>query len=143
MPFEGDKNEEHFRFSRVPFGLEATPFLLGATLDQQSPELEKTVTALRENTFVDNIMQTGGDIKELKEFKKESESILEGAKLLIHKWESNIEELEVKICQIQVPAVSESESHETKHFKSAWQSLQPVRDISHDVQRKTYLQRGL
>ena len=96
--FECDKNEEHFRFARVPFGVEASPFLLGATLeyhyDQQSPELEKTVTALRENTYVDNIMQTGGHIKELREFKKESEIILEGAKLPIHKWESNIEELE-------------------------------------------------
>ena len=130
--FERDKNKEHFRFARVPFGVEASPFLLGATLeyhyDQQSPELEKTVTALRENTYVDNIMQTGGDIKELKEFKKESEMILEGAKLPIHKWESNIEELEDEnmpnpskilghvwnkredTLEIQVPAVPESET---------------------------------
>ena len=62
--FELNGKEEHFRFARVPFGVEASPFLLGATLDyhydQQSPEYERTVTALRENTYVENIMQTGG-----------------------------------------------------------------------------------
>jgi hypothetical protein len=96
--FERDKKEEHFRFTRVPFGVEASPFLLGATLeyhyDQQSPKLEETVTALRENTYVDNIMKAGGNIGELKKFKKESEIVLEGAKLPIHKWESNIADLE-------------------------------------------------
>ncbi|CAB4003289.1 Hypothetical predicted protein, partial [Paramuricea clavata] len=79
--FERDEKEEHFRFARVPFGVEASPFLLGATLeyhyDQQSPELEETVTALRENTYVDNIMQTGNNIDKLEKFMKESEVILE------------------------------------------------------------------
>ena len=64
--FELDGKEKHFRFTRVQFGVEASPFLLGATLgyhyDQQSSEIEETVTALRENMYVDNIMQTGGDI---------------------------------------------------------------------------------
>ena len=96
--FERDEKEEHFRFARVPFGVEASPFLLGATLeyhyDQQSPELEETVTALRENTYVDNIMQTGNNIDKLEKFKKESEVVLESAKLPIHKWESNIATLE-------------------------------------------------
>jgi hypothetical protein len=48
------------------------------------------VTALRENTYVDNIMQTGSDIDKLEKLKKESEVVLESAKLPIHKWESNI-----------------------------------------------------
>ena len=129
--FERDEKEEHFRFARVPFGVEASPFLLGATLeyhyDQQSPELEETVTTLRENTYVDNIMQTGNNIDKLEKFKKESEVVLESAKLPIHKWESNIATLEDEnmpnpskilghvwdkredTLEIQVPAVPETE----------------------------------
>ena len=37
--------EQHFRFSRVPFGAEASPLMLRATLqhhDQQPVELHKT-----------------------------------------------------------------------------------------------------
>ena len=53
--------EKHLRFMRVPFGVEASPFLLEATLqhhcEQQAPEFEGTVTALKENTYVlDNLM---------------------------------------------------------------------------------------
>jgi hypothetical protein len=129
--FELNGKEEHLRFARVPFGVEASPFLLGATLDyhydQQSPEYERTVTALRENTYVDNIMQTGGDIDELEKFKRETELIFESAKFPIHKWESNVVTLEDENMQnpskilghvwnkqedtleIQVPAVPENE----------------------------------
>ena len=31
--FNLNEKEEHFRFSRIPFGAEASPFMLGATLD--------------------------------------------------------------------------------------------------------------
>ena len=73
--FERNGKEEHYRFTRVPFGVEASPFLLGATLqyhyDQQLPEFESTMTALRENTYVDNIMQAGGQMADLEKFKRE------------------------------------------------------------------------
>ena len=96
--FERNGKEEHCRFTRVPFGVEASPFLLGATLqyhyDQQPPEFESTVTALRENTYVDNIMQAGGQMADLEKFKRESKVIFDSAKFPIHKWESNIRSLE-------------------------------------------------
>ena len=95
--FEIDGKEEHFR--RLPFGVEASPFLLGATLgyhlEQQPTRFEETVTALIENTtYVDNIMKTGSDTDDLRKFKEESSIILEDAKFPIHKWESNIACLE-------------------------------------------------
>ena len=78
--------EKHLRFTRVPFGVEASPFLLGATLqhhfEQQRSEFEETVRAFKENTYVDNLMQTGGNVEKLMRFKKESTAILESVKFL-------------------------------------------------------------
>jgi hypothetical protein len=96
--FEIDGKEEHFRFARLPFGVEASPFLLETTLgyhlEQQPTRFEETVTALTGNTYVDNIMKTGSDTDDLRKFKEESSIILEDAKFPIHKWESNIACLE-------------------------------------------------
>ena len=96
--FNVNGEEQHLRFTRVPFGVEASPFMLGATLqyhcEQQPPELEETVEALRENTYVDNLMKIGSNIEELHNFKREASDILESAKFPIHKWESDVQELE-------------------------------------------------
>eukprot|EP00795_Rhopilema_esculentum_P006372 gene6372-biopygen7981 len=91
--------EEHLRFLRVPFGGEASPFMLGGTLQHHyeeftNTELASTLEMLRENTYVDNLMCTGMSIEELQRFKGEASEILEDAKFQIHKWESNIESLE-------------------------------------------------
>ncbi|XP_068680736.1 uncharacterized protein [Montipora foliosa] len=88
----------HLRFMRVHFGVEGSPFVLGATLQnhlqQQGTEFEDTVRALNENTYVDNLMQMGGDQEQVVKFKKESTEILENAKFPVHKWKSNVGSLE-------------------------------------------------
>ena len=90
--------ERYLRFMRVPFGVEASPFVLGATLQnhlqQQGTEFEDTVRALKENTYVDNLMQMRGDQEQMVKFKKESTEILENAKFPVHRWESNVGSLE-------------------------------------------------
>ena len=92
------RNEEHLRFTRILFGAEASPFISGATLqyhyDQQPEELSETVQTLRDNTYVDNLMKTGSEIEEMSKFKSEATEILRSAKFPVHKWESNILELE-------------------------------------------------
>ena len=50
--------------------------------------------ALKENTYVDNLMQTGGDHEKLAQFKEEATVMLESAKFPVHKWESNVKSLE-------------------------------------------------
>ena len=96
--FNINGKEQHLRFTRVPFGEESSPFLLGATLnyhyDQQGEAFQETVQALRQNTYVDNLMQTGEGVKELEKFKREATSTLESAKFPGHKWESDVECLE-------------------------------------------------
>ncbi len=88
-----DGTEEQFRFTRTPFGAEASPFLLGATLqhhyDKQPKEkYTNTLVALKENTYVDNLMKTGDSVEELDEFKCEATTIMEEGKFPVHKWES-------------------------------------------------------
>ena len=86
--------EKHLWFTRVPFGVEASPLLLGATLqhhiEQQPPEFQDTVSAIKENTYVDSLMQGGEDFESLKKFKEESTIILESGRFPVHKWESNL-----------------------------------------------------
>ncbi|XP_068742455.1 uncharacterized protein [Montipora capricornis] len=87
--FNINGKEEHLRFARVPFGAEASPFMLGATLqyhfNKQPPELQDTVQALKENTYVDNLMKTGNGVEELKKFKEEATEILEDGRFPVHK----------------------------------------------------------
>ena len=93
-----NNQEQHLRFARVPFGAEASPFMLGATvnnhLDHQPITLESTIEVLRENTHVDNLIQTGSDIEELKKFKEEATQIFESAEFPVHEWESDVLELD-------------------------------------------------
>ena len=96
--FNINGKEERFRFTRVPFGAEASPFMLATTLqhhyDCQPEDLHETVQVLRGNTCVDNLMKTAHDVGSLGKFKEESIQILANAKFLVHKWESNFLELE-------------------------------------------------
>ena len=82
----------------MPFGVEASPFMLGATLQHhfnlQPEECQNTIESLKENTYVDNLMKTESDIADLEDFKREATEILEDAKFPVHKWESNVEELD-------------------------------------------------
>ena len=82
----------------MPLGVDASPFLLGATLQhhfqQEEPQFEDTVRALKEDTYVDNHMQKGGDHGKLVKFKEEASVIPESAHIAVHKWESNVKSLE-------------------------------------------------
>ena len=95
--FNINGKEEHLRFKRIPFGAEASPFILGATLlhhyNQQKECYKETVEDLKQNTYVDNLMKAGNCKEELEKFKTESEIILESGKFKVHKWESDIMEL--------------------------------------------------
>ena len=94
-----DGTEEKFRFTRIPFGAEASPFLPGATLQhhynsQPGEKYGDTLLTLKENTYVNNLMKTGDGFDELSKFKHEATEIMEDGKFPVHKWESNVQSLE-------------------------------------------------
>ena len=95
MPFgscsrwEGEKNtsdlQVHSSWAR---------FSTTAVINTKRKEFKDTTKTLRENTYVDNIMKTGHESEELNQFKNEATEILENARFPVHKWESNLPELE-------------------------------------------------
>ena len=94
-----DGVEEKFRLTRVPFGTEASPFLLGATLQhhynsQPGDKYGDILLTLKENTYIDNLMKTEDGVDELSKFKHEATEIMEDGKFPVHKWESNVQSLE-------------------------------------------------
>ena len=67
--FNINDKERHLTFAWVLVAAEASPFLLGPTLqyhfDQQESEFEDIATALKENTYVNNLMKTGEELEDL------------------------------------------------------------------------------
>ena len=85
-------------FTRVIFGSGPSSYILGATLQkhvsQYADKYPSTADELLKNTYVDDV-QSGGDcVEELISFKKEARRIMEEGGFHLHKWHSNIPELE-------------------------------------------------
>ena len=88
----------HYRFTRVIFGSGPSPYILGATLQkdvsQYADKYPRTTDELLKNTYVDDVQSGGEQHKELLAIKEESTRIMEEGGFQLHKWHSNIPELE-------------------------------------------------
>ncbi|XP_004211237.1 uncharacterized protein LOC101239978 [Hydra vulgaris] len=86
------------RFTRVIFGSSSSPYILGATIKKHISKSKdiypKTVVALEEDTFVNDLQACGEMEKELIRFKYESTQILNEAGFQLHKWHTYVRELE-------------------------------------------------
>lgn len=87
-----------YRFTRALFGLTSSPFLLNGVLSvhlkswkTRCPEL---VEEIRKNLYVDDLMTGGATINEVNEKKNQACEIFEDAGFKLHKWHSNVKELE-------------------------------------------------
>ena len=86
------------RFTRVLFGMTCSPFLLGGVIHQhlnvwekQYPELIKEI---RDGLYVDDLLNGGENVKVTAEKKVITTEVFEDASFTIHKWHSNVPELE-------------------------------------------------
>ena len=91
-----NSTEKHYRFCRVPFGGESSPFMLGEVVKyhlKTSEGDEQVKESLKENTYVDNVMGLVSTEEEPKNVKRKATEIMSKEKFPLGKWESNIEAL--------------------------------------------------
>ena len=91
-------NVQVLRFTRVLFGLVSSPFLLGgvleAHLDHWTNKAPAAVDALKRSLYVDDIISGGNTVEEARQRKSEATDILGDATFSLHKWASNVNELD-------------------------------------------------
>ncbi len=90
-------NVQVLRFTRVLFGLVSSPFLLGvleAHFDYWTNKAPAAVDALKRSLYVDDIISGGNTVEEARQRKSEATDILGDATFSLHKWASNLSELD-------------------------------------------------
>ncbi|XP_028414392.1 uncharacterized protein LOC114537542 [Dendronephthya gigantea] len=93
-----DEEIQTYRFARVLFGLAPSPFLLGGVLechlDSWFRRYPEEVERLRRSLYVDDILSGGQNTTEAKQRKTTAIEIMDDGKFTLHKWNSNVPELE-------------------------------------------------
>jgi hypothetical protein len=93
-----DSETVTYRFTRVLFGLAPSPFLLGGVLEHHlsswSKKYPDEVERLRRSLYVDDILTGGKDVTQAQLRKSTAVEIMDDAKFELHKWNSNVPELE-------------------------------------------------
>jgi hypothetical protein len=96
---EEDSQLETLRFTRVLFGLAPSPFLLAGVIEQHLNSWEERypdiVAELRKSLYVDDLLTGGQTIPQAEDRKVKTVEIFEDASFKLHKWNSNVSELEV------------------------------------------------
>ena len=89
-----------YRFTRALFGLSCSPFLLGGVLklhlDAWEDRYPEIVKQLHEGLYVDDLITGGTTIAEIQTQKEKTIEVFDDATFTIHKWHSNVPELEPK-----------------------------------------------
>ena len=97
----GEEDEiETYRFTRVLFGLAPSPFLLNGVLEAHLDTWERrcpdVVAELRKSLYVDDLLSGGQTTEQAQHRKEMASEILRDATFQLHKWNSNVPELEDK-----------------------------------------------
>jgi hypothetical protein len=93
----GENAIQIYRFTRALFGLTCSPFLLGGVVDQHSEhwrDRKPVVDELKKNLYVDDLLSGGNTVLEANDKKSVMSEILADGTFKLHKWNSNVRELE-------------------------------------------------
>ena len=87
-----------FRFARLVFGLTQSPFILEGTLEKHfenyRDSFEKVISIIENDMYVDDLVTGGINLEEVKEIKQKSIQLFKKGGFNLHKWHSNVSELE-------------------------------------------------
>ena len=85
-----------YRFTRALFGLNQSPFLLGGTqhLSSQEEQFPTEVAEIKDGLYVDDLLTGGCVVEEVHDLKVTAIEIFGKAQFKLHKWHSNVAELE-------------------------------------------------
>ena len=88
-----------YRFTRALFGLGPSPFLLGGVIQHHlntcRPTHPDRVAEIERELYVDDLISGGGTIQEVKQKKATATEMFHQATFHLHKWHSNVTELEL------------------------------------------------
>lgn len=88
------------RFTRALFGLTSSPFLLGGVIEMHLNHWEKKepelVAKIRKDLYVDDLISGSTTVCKTRELKDKTAAIFQDACFNLHKWHSNVPELELE-----------------------------------------------
>ena len=124
----GSKIIEIFRFTRSVFGLTQSPFILEGTLtkhfENYRDSFKKLINIIKNDMYVDDLLTGGNNLEEVKEIKQNSVQLFKKTGFNLHKWNSNVPELESKNSNqselTYAKQVLNQGSNETKILSLGW-----------------------
>ena len=115
---------EVLRFTRVVFGVTASPFLLGGTIHHHLKKYDKVdpefVRLMLDSLYVDDVDAGGHDVNEAFDLYVKSKLRFQEGGFRLHKWGSNSEEFMRMIEENEKFGNQESESDERKVLGLSW-----------------------
>ena len=92
------KQIQTLRFTRALFGLGPSPFLLGGTIAQHMEnsrdEYPEEIEKISLDLYVDDLITGDTNVEKVKHLKETAIDIFQKADFELHKWHSNVSELE-------------------------------------------------
>ena len=86
-------NLQIYRFTRVPFGVISSPFLLGATILHHLEQVgTPAADKIMKHMYVDNLLTGVNSSKEAREFYSESKEVFQESSMNLREWGSNSKE---------------------------------------------------
>ena len=133
---------ETLQFTRVIFGLGELLFLLAGTAEEHSnnskekyPELQKELNGwLHESLYVDDIITGGKSMGEVKELRDTAIKIFWESGIELHKWHSNVAELETE--ETQSNSINRTYTKEQFRVKPQW--IKDTRNVLGQTCRYTW-----
>ena len=90
VPNVSQNNIQEYRFCRVPFGVIASPFLLGATVEHHLEQSNTAAAAtLKDDIYVDNVITGTESVSEAFQLYQCSKSVFQKASMNLREWLSN------------------------------------------------------